>query len=311
MNKALITILTLTTFILSTSGCSLLQNNTKTISVPVSQNNATETQSGKASRADKKKTKKKNSKKTNAMPKGNVSQQSSTTNISQISDDLLSGEWIIYEVNLEKIEGEERPYIYFNIPNHRFYGSNGCNTINGDFSVKADSISLSNIISTQKACHDAPYEYQINYALGQITKYDVIRQGNEHYLNLYDSNNIKVLVLRRHNMDYLNGTWQVIGISGISYNDDKLKIVIDIPELKLHGNTGCNVVNGQLLIDPDKENSIQFHQLITTRMVCPTQSLETAFLVALEEVEAAKLSEDGSEVSMLDKKGNEVLRLKK
>lgn len=307
MNKTIITLLTVSAFMLSS--CSIFQSNAKSVSVATGQSSAdrleNKTQTGQ------KKTNKKSKKNADAKQVVAVSQQSHVSDERKIYDELLGGEWVIYEVNGEKIEGEERPYLYFNMADHRFYGSNGCNTVNGDFEVISDSMSLKNVISTQKACHDALYEYQINYALGRIVKFNLARNGNEYYMDLYDSNNINVLVLRKHNMDYLNGVWQVVGISGNLCDNKDLMVVIDIPELKLHGNTGCNVVNGQLLIDPDKENSIQFHQLITTRMICPDQSLETAFLVALEEVEAAKLSDNALEVSMFDNRGNEVLRLKK
>lgn len=227
-----------------------------------------------------------------------------------ISDEDINGEWTIIEVNGEKTTGDERPYIYFNISDNRFYGSNGCNIVNGDFRISGTTLTAENIIATQKACHNAKYEYQINYALGQIASYTIKKQGNEDYLSLYDTNRTKILVLRKHNMDYLNGTWSVIKINNTACNDKNIKFVIDIPEQKLHGNTGCNIVNGQLFIDPDKENSIQFHQLISTRMACPNQSQETALLVALEEVESAKKNSDQT-ISLLNNKGTEILILKK
>lgn len=276
-------IFTLTALLLSS--CNALQKSQTTTSTKSSKNKRTET-------------------------KHNSQSSSATITTMPISDEDINGEWTIIEVNGEKTTGDERPYIYFNISDNRFYGSNGCNIINGDFKISGTALKTENIIATQKACHDAEYEYQINYALSQVSSYTVQKQGNEDYLSLYDTNSTKILVLRKHNMDYLNGTWSVIKINNTVCNDKNIKFVIDIPEQKLHGNTGCNIVNGQLFIDPDKENSIQFHQLMSTRMACPNQSQETALLVALEEVESAKKNNDQT-ISLLNKKGTEILILKK
>lgn len=292
------------------SSCALFQDNTKVTTVGTQPTQTTtvvkqdKKQQSKTSKPKKTKTKK--TKKAYYVP---TSQQSLDT--IPLSEDVLNGEWTIVEVNAQKIEGEERPYVYFETSTGYFYGSNGCNTINGQFMLKDRNIVLSNVLSTQKACHNAPYEYQINFALSQIAKVVVIPSGNEYYLNMYDGNGIKILVLRKHNMDYLNGHWQVKKINGEKCSDEKVQLVIDVPELKLHGNTGCNVVNGQLLIDPDKKNSIQFHQLISTRMTCPNQSQEMALLVALEEVEWAKQESDGAKILMYNSKDVEVLELEK
>ena len=307
--KANILIL-LTASAMMLSSCALFQDNTKVTTVGT-QSTQTATvakqdkkQDTKTSKPKKKKAKK--SKKAYYVP---TSQQS--LDAIPLSEDVINGEWTIAEVNAQKIEGEERPYVYFEASTGYFYGSNGCNTLNGQFTLKDGNIVLSNVLSTQKACHNAPYEYQINFALSQIAKVIVVPSGNEYYLNMYDGNGTKILVLRKHNMDYLNGHWQVKKINGKKCTDEKVQLVIDIPELKLHGNTGCNVVNGQLLIDPDKKNSIQFHQLLSTRMACPNQSQEMALLVALEEVEWAKQESEGAKILMFNSKGKEVLELEK
>ena len=80
--------------------------------------------------------------------------------------------------------------------------------------------------------------------------------------------------------------------------------------MRLHGNVGCNIVNGMLLIDADKSNSIQFMQLITTMKSCPDQEREMAILIALEEVEQAQPVSDEM-VVLADKNGKELLKLKK
>lgn len=230
----------------------------------------------------------------------------------KLSKRILDGEWTIAEVNGSKVTGEERPYVTFSTVENRIYGSNGCNVINGDFQVEGNNgLSFENIITSMKACADAPFQYEITDGLGRVSSYSVEKRGHEYYLNLFNPSNHRIMTLRKHNMDYLNGAWRVASIGGRTVHGDDLHFVIDIPELRLHGNTGCNILNGTLSIDPDKSNSIQFQQLITTRMkgTDKEMEIERALLIALEEVESAKRGSRG--VTMYDIHGREVLSLHK
>ncbi|MBR6639637.1 MAG: META domain-containing protein [Muribaculaceae bacterium] len=310
MNKLLISIFGLSAMLLTS--CSVFKNETTVVSAGSQTTQTTQPKSTNKTSASKKNTKRtKKSSSKPLMPQVAAGQEEKQHYAVEISDKTLNGEWTVAEVNGAKVTGEEnRPYINFSVAEKRFYGSNGCNILNGDFIVNGNNLTFENVIATQKACYEAPFEYEINYTIGQVKSYMVDRIGNEYYLSLFDDNKVQTMVLRKHNMDYLNGAWQVMTIDNESCDGEGVQMVIDIPELKLHGNTGCNIVNGQLLIDPDKENSIQFHQLISTLKACPNQSVETSFLVALEKVESAKKGE-GDTVLMYDKNGIVVLVLKR
>lgn len=229
----------------------------------------------------------------------------------KLTKTLLNGEWVISEVAGENIKGDERPYINFSVSEGRFYGSNGCNIINGDFRIEQGKrIVLENLLSTQRYCADAQHETAINKALGEVYTYMIDRKGNEYYLDFIGKDNTKLLTLRKHNMDYLNGAWRVISVSGKKCDNESVRLMIDIPELRIHGNTGCNILNGTLYIDPDKEDAIQFQQIITTRMACDDIQRETALLIALEEVDVCHKGKESTAI-MYDKNGNVVLVLKK
>lgn len=225
----------------------------------------------------------------------------------------VPGEWTIYSVDGRNITGDERPYITFDDKSHRFYGSNGCNTINGDYTIDGNKLTLSNVISTMRACPDAPFESAINLALGNVSTFAIKRTGNESYMSLINNAGRTVLVIRKHNMDYLNGTWRVAEIQGKSVNPDlhpELQLVIDIPELRIHGNTGCNIINGNLLIDPDKTDAMQFTDMATTRMACPDGAIETEFLLAMESVDRARPDGD-NKVILMDERGKRVIVLQR
>lgn len=228
------------------------------------------------------------------------------------AEKIIGGEWTIYKVGNNKVTGENRPYINFNFADSRIYGSNGCNIINGNFAVSENNgLRITDVISTMMSCPDAVYEQAINRALDAVTSYRVSHKGHEYYMDLMNGDT-QLMTLRKHNMDFLNGTWQVVEIEGTKYDNPDLEMVIDVQELRLHGNTGCNIVNGKLLIDPDKTTSIQFNDLATTRMMCPpeTMQVETAYLVALEKVEYAHKGRNNT-VQLLDKNNKPVMTIKR
>ena len=226
------------------------------------------------------------------------------------TDFSINGEWTIFKVRGNIVGGEERPYVNFDLAAKRFYGSNGCNYINGDLRLDGHlQIALENIITSMKMCQDAEYEYLINLALSDVRLFAVRPDGSETYLDMKGDDGNTILILRRHNMDFLNGAWLITGVNGaeISGGDDAT-LTINIPDLKIHGSTGCNIYNGELFIDPDKRRSMQFARITTTRMACPDQDRETEILLALEEVEHARLTEK-DRVEMYGKDGRLLLTL--
>ena len=161
--------------------------------------------------------------------------QSTTTAPGQL-DSRLNGEWTIYNLRGDKVTGEERPFINIVTSEGRFYGNNGCNIINGTVSSSGkSSVAFDNILSTRMMCQDAPFEYLINVTLPEIKYYTVKQYGHESYLDLENDRHQVIMVLRRHNMDFLNGAWEVTRINGEPNTDESIQMVIDIPEGRIHG----------------------------------------------------------------------------
>lgn len=224
-------------------------------------------------------------------------------------DFTIEGEWTIYSVRDNVVTGEERPYITFDLPARRFYGSNGCNIINGDLSCEAKGkLRLDNIIATMRMCQDAPYEYLINLAVSDVRSYSARQEGPITFLDLKAQDGRTILVLRRHNMDFLNGAWKITALNGTPMTGEEASMTINIPDLKIHGNTGCNIFNGELFIDPDKVNSMQFLNIATTRMMCSPESRETEFLLGLESVETARKTGNDT-IAMYDTEGKEIFTM--
>lgn len=228
-----------------------------------------------------------------------------------VYDHALAGEWIFYIIDGKRVTGEERPYIAFDAAENRLYGSNGCNIIGADVTLgKNNAIRFGNVLTTRMYCPDAAYEHTINVTLPQIRAYKVSRFGHEFYLDLMNGRGQTVLVLRQHNMEFLNGIWNVERIDGEKNDNPDIKIAIDVEGSRIHGNTGCNIFNGELYIDPDKTSSMQFLNISSTMRLCPDVENESAFLVALEETESAFANGD-NEIRLVDNKGREVLLLRR
>ena len=87
----------------------------------------------------------------------------------------------------------------------------------------------------------------------------------------------------------LHDIWALEFINGEEYikgEQDTHPIVEIYPEEgRVHGNAGCNTINGTVIVN---ENKIAFSEIITTEMACPGD-LEQRFLTALQNVDNYKI----------------------
>ena len=119
-----------------------------------------------------------------------------------------------------------------------------------------------------------------------------------------------VLVLKRHNLDAMNGAWQVKEINSENVVELNMRLVIDAVMQTIHGNSGCNIINGIITLDPTKDMAIQFEDLHSTENDCEDIDNETALLLALERSESCKRI-NNNEMALLDNKGNIVIVLQR
>lgn len=217
----------------------------------------------------------------------------------------LAGEWTIKKLRGKNISTSERAYINFDVTNAKIYGSNGCNFINGKFSLNGTSITFSDITATHKSCNDHSASRNIMKAIAETGNLIINEENGIEYLVLRSKSNHELLRLKRNNFDFANGPWCVSEIAGESTSALDMRLVVDTDQLSIHGDTGCNIFNGIITIDGDKYHAIQFEDLISSRKPCENISYETALLVALEETVSARLDNDGR-LLLIDNKGNVV-----
>lgn len=233
-----------------------------------------------------------------------------------IAKGIVKGDWAIEMVNGEPAIGEKAPYLKFVPSQKKVYGNNGCNVINAEYNYNPEdsTIRFSYLTSTMMLCHkEGITDMAINQALDATRYYSWSldkEEGDDYYMTFYNENKEPIMHLMHQNFQFLNGTWQVKEISGEKVNVPKMKLVIDVEEGKLHGNTGCNVINGTLETNMESANSISFQAISKTLMLCPDENYETQLLVALEEAMKAKPLK-GGKVELLDIEDKPVLVLER
>lgn len=238
--------------------------------------------------------------------------------LQQIADSqvggTIAGDWAIETVLGKKAVGETPPFIKFVPAESRIYGNNGCNIINGQYQSDgaAGTISFSNLATTMMMCGmNNITDAEIGEALGLAVSYTMqAGADNESILKFFDAGGKQVMELMHRDFHFLDGTWAVVAIDGEPVNLEGMKIALDVDEKRMHGNTGCNIINGELETDMDAANSISFSKIGMTRMACPDSGWETRMMVALEEaVTAKKISSD--EIEFIGSNGKQVMLLKK
>lgn len=200
----------------------------------------------------------------------------------------INGRWTIISAGGNVIrQDDDMPYLIFSDAEKRFYGSNGCNIVNGDYSYAENGdLTFSNAVSTRMACPDIDYQEAINFVIqgDKPVGTKVEKEGNESYLYIYSMQSKLLMKLRRHNLDVLNGQWIVQKIGDEKMAGEDMSIFFDVPQLSTHGNTGCNYFNGGIEVDPFTPSSISFTQMAVTMRACHNEENERKMLVALEEV---------------------------
>ena len=223
----------------------------------------------------------------------------------------LYGEWDIVTIRKKKVYSLERAYLYLDFAGgNKVYGNNGCNSINGTFQISGNNLKFNDFISTSESCRNVTSEKTIMHALADTRRFTLETQYNAQYLNLMNSKGNVLLVLKRHNLDAMNGPWLIKEINSENVSTLNMRVVIDAVMQTIHGDTGCNIINGIITLDHEKDMAIQFEDLHSTEYSCKTIDYETALLLALERTESCKRINQ-YEMALLDNKGSIVIVLQR
>ena len=251
-------------------------------------------------------------KRTAATPVNSKETSSQQIPVTVYSDASIEGHWFIRTVGSIKLTGydEECPFLEFVPTENRFYGNNGCNIINGAYRTDGNqSLELLNVASTMRLCPADTLQYPIAKALEAVRSFSVTTASDgSTILRLHNDKNTAVMTLSKSDIDFLNGAWRVASINGREVNNHSCRLIFDVSEGTVSGDTGCNILNGQLTREPSVSGSLGFSHIATTRRACPDLSTEQALMIALEEVTFARHA-GGTAVNLLNSSGKVVLHL--
>lgn len=254
----------------------------------------------------------------------NVNPPHKTTTYSpeELEHGAVTGDWAIVTVlGKPAVGGDKAPYLKFAPKEKRVYGNNGCNTYNADYTYNAkdSTLQFTNSLTTMMACDGGVTDIEVNQALNATRFYSWSHDETHYYMTFYDAARKPVMTLMHQNFQFLNGTWRVATVKEndlLTLPKEKapetpLMMVIDIDEGKVHGNTGCNILNGSIEINMEAPNSISFVNIATTRRMCPPdRNYEDEFVVALEEVVSAH-PVDRDSVELLNGGGQVIITLQR
>lgn len=205
----------------------------------------------------------------------------------------IDGEWDIIEINGTAVvpaPGQAYPYIGFNKTTGRIYGNAGCNRLMGAFDVNAEpgTIDLGQIGTTRMICPDMVLEQNVLNSLAQVEHY--VKLGEENIGLCGKSLKHPILILKKKMPDMtvadLEGKWKIVEAGGIVIADDLENqpfIELKVEEKSLHGNAGCNIINGSFQTEEGNATSLSFSQLISTMMACPAMDVESRVTKALND----------------------------
>ena len=220
----------------------------------------------------------------------------------------INGEWNIIEINGAAVvpaPNQEFPFIGFDTNTGKVF----------DVNAKPGTIDLGAMASTRMACPDMTLEQNVLSALGQVKKYKKLGKEN---IALCGSSNRPIIVLQKKaptvKLSDLSGKWIISEAGGQSIPEGMEKqpfIEFNLSEKRIHGNAGCNLINGGFVADKENSSAISFPQLISTMMACPDMETEDVILKAMGDLKGVKAGQSENEMLLVDADGNVLMVLSK
>ena len=159
-----------------------------------------------------------------------------------------------------------------------------------DVNAKPGSLELGAMASTRMMCPDMTTEKNVLSALAQVKGY---KKAGKEKMYLCNASKRPVVVLEKKEADVklsvLNGEWKIKEANGEAIPSGMEKqpfIAFDVNKKSIHGNAGCNLINGGFEISTSNARTISFPGVATTMMACPDMETEGKILKALNEVKS-------------------------
>lgn len=225
---------------------------------------------------------------------------------------LVKGSWLLNGINGKPINRMVTlPTMEIDLNSMRVGGNDGCNNYSGRLeNLTAGIIHFSEMASTKKSCMNKTIDHEYNQALSDVKTYQIMGPN----LMFYNQDGKKVLSFMKQEKteeanQRLHDIWITTHINGQSINRTKSGplLEINLTEMKLTGNDGCNDYSGT--IESVSASQLKFGKMASTQKICDSMDIPDTFNQALNEVATYKL--EGLNLMLLDKNENEVLTFRK
>ena len=161
---------------------------------------------------------------------------------------------------------------------------------------------------------DMTTENNVLNAFAQVKGY---KKAGKDKVFLCNSSNRPVVVLQKKEADVklsvLNGEWKIKEVNGEAIPSGMEKqpfIAFDVKKKTIHGNAGCNLINGGFETSTSNAKSISFPGVASTMMACPDMETEGKVLKAINEVKSFDVLSGGG-IGLYDANGALVIVLEK
>lgn len=203
-------------------------------------------------------------------------QSCKTTQNKDTSNSPLEGKWILKSLNGESASSiftHKIPTLNFDFEKQRVFGSGGCNSYGGNYSLTKDKLTVSNVISTMMACIGAEKEGEFFRVLSKTS--DISVNGQELILKQEGKTVLVFEKAKPITAADLSGKWTLDVLEGATANvyfKEKMPFInFDIEKMRVNGNSGCNSYNAPFEV---KEGKIEIGMMATTRRACLNGGME-------------------------------------
>ncbi|WP_294176195.1 META domain-containing protein [uncultured Coprobacter sp.] len=91
--------------------------------------------------------------------------------------------------------------------------------------------------------------------------------------------------------ELLSGNWNIISVDGKKIvSEEPAFLAFDLKEKRMHGNNGCNIINGELIVGDD--GSFRLDKVISTMRACMGENPERQIMEALNNTASFKIESD-------------------
>ncbi|WP_321516273.1 META domain-containing protein [Marinifilum fragile] len=219
----------------------------------------------------------------------------------------LNGEWTLIKLNDAPLNRMVAiPTMTINLSNNLVSANGGCNNFRGRIqSLTSSKISLGAVAGTKRACIKKNIEPEFIKALNSIATYQI--KGET--LIFYNENGNKILDFIRGQGNKPNSRLHDIWITTrinqnpINRMSPVPRLEINLSEMKIMGNDGCNDFTGE--IEEVSTKQLKIVNIASTNKMCRNMETAQSFNKALNQVYYYKL--DGLNLILFNNENKEVL----